>query len=128
MFVQNRQFNHEKLFEVIYVMTKNLNRVIDINYYPVERQLQSQESTRSNSVDNWLRADCVLCSYVLCMLSNMDTYNHLSEARYSNLKNRPIGIGCQGLADAFILCRLPFESDEARQLNKEIFETMGQIT
>lgn len=83
MFVtKEKTFDHAKLFEVVYVMTKNLNRVIDINYYPIQ------------------------------------------QARYSNLKNRPIGIGCQGLADAFILMRMPFDSAAARQLNKEIFETM----
>jgi ribonucleoside-diphosphate reductase alpha chain len=48
----------------------------------------------------------------------------VEEARYSNLRHRPIGLGVQGLADAFILLRLPFESDEAKQLNKEIFETI----
>src|SRR6201994_2850704 len=75
-------FDHQKLYEVTYQVTLNLNRIIDHNYYPVE------------------------------------------EARYSNLRHRPIGLGVQGLADAFILLRLPFESDEAKQLNKEIFETI----
>lgn len=81
-YVINGQFDHEKLYEVTYEATKNLNRIIDYNYYPVE------------------------------------------EARTSNLKHRPIGLGVQGLADVFILLRLPFESDEAKQLNKEIFETI----
>lgn len=81
-FVENGEFNHQKLFDVTYQVTKNLNRIIDLNYYPVE------------------------------------------EARYSNLKNRPIGIGVQGLADAFFKLRLPFESEGARKLNKEIFETI----
>jgi ribonucleoside-diphosphate reductase alpha chain len=53
-----------------------------------------------------------------------NNYYPVEEARYSNLRHRPIGLGVQGLADAFILLRLPFESDEAKQLNKEIFETM----
>lgn len=75
-------FDHQKLYEVTYQVTRNLNRIIDLNYYPVE------------------------------------------EARYSNMKNRPIGIGVQGLADTFFKMGMPFESVEARQLNKEIFETL----
>jgi ribonucleoside-diphosphate reductase alpha chain len=81
-FVEAQNFDHKKLFDVTYQVTKNLNRIIDLNYYPVE------------------------------------------EARYSNLKNRPIGIGVQGLADAFFKMRMPFDSDSARQLNKDIFETI----
>jgi ribonucleoside-diphosphate reductase alpha chain len=81
-YVINGIFDHQKLYEVTYQVTLNLNRIIDNNYYPVE------------------------------------------EARYSNLRHRPIGLGVQGLADAFIQLRLPFESDEAKQLNKEIFETI----
>lgn len=81
-FVINGKFDHDKLYEVTYEVTKNLNKIIDNNYYPVE------------------------------------------EARNSNLRHRPIGLGVQGLADAFILLRLPFESDKAKQLNKEIFETI----
>jgi ribonucleoside-diphosphate reductase alpha chain len=81
-FVINGQFDHQKLYEVTYEVTKNLNKIIDYNYYPVD------------------------------------------EARNSNLRHRPIGLGVQGLADAFILLRLPFESDKAKQLNKEIFETI----
>ena len=81
-FVINGQFDHNKLFDITYVITKNLNKVIDVNYYPVE------------------------------------------EARRSNMRHRPIGIGVQGLADAFILMRMPFDSEEARQLNKEIHETI----
>lgn len=81
-YVINGQFDHQKLYEVTYEATKNLNRIIDYNYYPVE------------------------------------------EARTSNLRHRPIGLGVQGLADVFILLRLPFESEVARQLNKEIFETI----
>jgi ribonucleoside-diphosphate reductase alpha subunit len=75
-------FDHNKLFEVTYQATVNLNKIIDENYYPVE------------------------------------------EARNSNLRHRPIGLGVQGLADAFILLKYPFESDEARKLNAEIFETI----
>ncbi|MEQ8362521.1 MAG: ribonucleoside-diphosphate reductase subunit alpha [Cyclobacteriaceae bacterium] len=75
-------FDHKRLYEITKVITKNLNKVIDINYYPVV------------------------------------------EARNSNLKHRPIGIGVQGLADAFILLRMPFESEEARGLNKDIHETI----
>ncbi len=81
-FVIGDKFDHDKLYEVTYEATKNLNKIIDYNYYPVE------------------------------------------EARTSNLKHRPIGLGVQGLADVFILLRLPFESEAARQLNKEIFETI----
>ncbi|MBV8390906.1 MAG: ribonucleoside-diphosphate reductase subunit alpha [Mucilaginibacter sp.] len=81
-YVINGIFDHQKLYEVTYQVTLNLNRIIDHNYYPVE------------------------------------------EARYSNLRHRPIGLGVQGLADTFIQLRLPFESDEAKQLNKEIFETI----
>ncbi|WP_315824796.1 ribonucleoside-diphosphate reductase subunit alpha [Paraflavitalea speifideaquila] len=81
-FVTNGEFDHQKLYDVTYQATKNLNKIIDNNYYPVE------------------------------------------EARTSNLRHRPIGLGVQGLADAFILMRLPFESPEAKQLNKEIFETI----
>lgn len=75
-------FDHDKLFEVTYQVTLNLNKIIDENYYPVE------------------------------------------EARNSNLRHRPIGLGVQGLADAFIMMRFPFESQEARALNREIFETI----
>src|SRR5450432_708581 len=81
-FVIDGKFNHEKLYEVTYEATLNLNKIIDNNYYPVE------------------------------------------EACNSNLKHRPIGLGVQGLADVFILLRLSFESEEAKQLNKEIFETI----
>ncbi|MCC9135757.1 ribonucleoside-diphosphate reductase subunit alpha [Pontibacter silvestris] len=78
----HKVFDHQKLFDVTYHVTKNLNKVIDINYYPVE------------------------------------------EARNSNIRHRPIGLGVQGLADTFIHLRMPFESDEARGLNKDIFETI----
>jgi ribonucleoside-diphosphate reductase alpha subunit len=76
------KFDHQKLYEITKVATRNLNKVIDVNYYPVE------------------------------------------EARKSNLRHRPIGLGVQGLADAFIMLRMPFESPEARGLNKDIFETI----
>ncbi|MEJ6582502.1 MAG: ribonucleoside-diphosphate reductase subunit alpha [Crocinitomicaceae bacterium] len=75
-------FDHDKLFEVTYQATLNLNKIIDGNFYPVE------------------------------------------EARNSNMRHRPIGLGVQGLADAFILLGFPFESEEARALNREIFETI----
>jgi ribonucleoside-diphosphate reductase alpha chain len=81
-FVIDGKFDHDKLYEVTYQVTKNLNKIIDNNYYPVE------------------------------------------EARTSNLKHRPIGLGVQGLADVFILLRLPFESELAKLLNKNIFETI----
>jgi ribonucleoside-diphosphate reductase alpha chain len=76
------EFDHQKLFEVTYHATLNLNKIIDNNYYPVP------------------------------------------EARNSNFRHRPIGLGVQGLADAFILMRLPFDSDGAAKLNKDIFETI----
>ena len=81
-FVSNGSFDQQKLYEVTYQATINLNKIIDNNYYPVE------------------------------------------EARNSNLRHRPIGLCVQGLADTFILLRLPFESDLAKILNKNIFETI----
>jgi ribonucleoside-diphosphate reductase alpha subunit len=81
-FVINGVFDHQKLYDVTYVATKNLNKIIDINYYPVE------------------------------------------EARRSNTRHRPIGLGVQGLADAFIMMRMPFDSPEAAGMNKDIFETI----
>ncbi len=82
MFVKNGAFDHKELFRVTKRVTKNLNRVIDRNYYPV------------------------------------------IEAQNSNFRHRPVGLGIQGLADAFILLRMPFTSDEAKKLNQEIFETL----
>jgi ribonucleoside-diphosphate reductase alpha chain len=82
MCVENKQFNHELLFTVTKRVTRNLNKVIDRNYYPVQ------------------------------------------EAENSNMRHRPIGLGVQGLADAFIMLRLPFTGDEAKKLNQEIFETL----
>lgn len=75
-------FDHQKLYEITKVVTRNLNKIIDLNFYPVP------------------------------------------EAEKSNKRHRPIGIGVQGLADAFCMMRMPFDSDEARQLNKDIFETI----
>ncbi|QWX83797.1 ribonucleoside-diphosphate reductase subunit alpha [Cellulophaga sp. HaHaR_3_176] len=82
MFVKNGAFDHKELFKVTKRVTRNLNTVIDRNYYPVK------------------------------------------EAENSNMRHRPIGLGVQGLADAFIMMRLPFTSDEAKALNQEIFETL----
>ena len=79
---ETNSFDHEKLYDVAYHVTGNLNRVIDVNYYPVE------------------------------------------EARNSNMRHRPVGIGVQGLADTFAMLGLAFESDAAKSLNKEIFETI----
>ena len=76
------KFDHQKLYEITKVVTRNLNKVIDVNYYPIP------------------------------------------EAQKSNMRHRPIGLGVQGLADAFILLRMPFDSPEASGLNKDIFETM----
>ena len=81
-FVSDGEFDHRRLFEVTQVVTKNLNKIIDVNYYPVE------------------------------------------EARRSNFRHRPIGIGVQGLADVFIVLKIPFDSEPARKLNTEIFETI----
>ena len=82
MFVEDGKFDHQKLYDVTYKVTYNLNQVIDRNYYPVV------------------------------------------EARNSNMRHRPVGLGVQGLADTFIKLRMPFDSEEAKALNKEIFETM----
>lgn len=84
MFVnqEEKKFDHQKLYDITKVVTRNLNKVIDINYYPVK------------------------------------------EARNSNLRHRPIGIGVQGLADAFIMMGMAFDSEEAKKLNSEIFETI----
>ena len=82
MFIKNGEFDHKELFRVTKRVTKNLNRVIDRNYYPIK------------------------------------------EAENSNMRHRPIGLGVQGLADAFIMLRLPFTSDAAKELNQEIFETL----
>ena len=79
---ENKTFDYDKLHEVTKTVTKNLNRVIDRNFYPVET------------------------------------------ARKSNMRHRPIGLGVQGLADVFILCRHAFDSDEAKDINARIFETM----
>jgi ribonucleotide reductase alpha subunit len=77
-----KQFNYDKLHEVTKIVTNNLNKVIDINFYPTEK------------------------------------------TKVSNKRHRPIGIGVQGLADTFILMDIPFHSDEAKKVNKLIFETM----
>ncbi|NEM96456.1 ribonucleoside-diphosphate reductase subunit alpha [Pontibacter burrus] len=78
----HKVFDHQKLFDVTYHVTHNLNKVIDINYYPIP------------------------------------------EAKNSNMRHRPIGLGVQGLADTFIALRMPFESEEAKRLNEDIFETI----
>jgi len=79
---ETKEFDYEKLHEITKVVTNNLNKVIDINYYPTEK------------------------------------------TKLSNLRHRPIGIGVQGLADTFILLDIPFHSDEAKEINKNIFETI----
>ncbi len=79
---EEKTFDHNKLFEVTYQATLNLNKIIDENFYPVEA------------------------------------------AKNSNMRHRPIGLGVQGLADTYILMGFPFESDDAKKLNKEIFETI----
>lgn len=82
MFIENGKFDHQKLYDVAYHVIGNLNKVIDVNHYPVP------------------------------------------ESKNSNMKHRPVGLGIQGLADVFIMLRLPFDSVEAKKLNKEIFETL----
>ena len=84
MFIDEEKntFDHEKLYNITKAITRNLNKVIDRNYYPV------------------------------------------AEAKNSNMRHRPIGLGVQGLADTFIKLRLPFDSTEAKQLNSDIFETI----
>lgn len=79
---ETRTYDFKKLYEVSRVITYNLNKVIDRNYYPVP------------------------------------------EAKASNHRHRPIGVGVQGLADTFMLMRYPFESEEAKELNRRIFETI----
>ncbi len=81
-FVEDGRYDHKKLYDVVYQMTVNLNRIIDINFYPVQ------------------------------------------EAKNSNMRHRPIGLGVQGLADAFFEMRIPFESKQALKLNNDIFETI----
>merc|ERR1712107_805770 len=79
---EGKEYDFQGLYEVVKVMTRNLNKVIDRNYYPVE------------------------------------------EAKKSNMRHRPIGLGVQGLADAFMIMHMPFESDSAKRLNEDIFETI----
>ncbi|CAH6421518.1 Ribonucleoside-diphosphate reductase large subunit [uncultured virus] len=87
-FIENGEFNFDKLYEISKIVTENLNKIIDINFYPVDK------------------------------------------AKTSNLKHRPIGIGVQGLADVFCILNLPFDSDQAMELNQRIFETIyyGSLT
>jgi ribonucleotide reductase alpha subunit len=80
--LETKQFDYDKLHNVTKVVTNNLNKVIDINFYPTEK------------------------------------------TKVSNFKHRPIGIGVQGLADTFILLDIAFHSDEAKEVNRLIFETM----
>lgn len=81
-FIENGEYNFKRLHDVAKVVAFNLNRIIDVNYYPIP------------------------------------------EARRSNMRHRPIGVGVQGLADTFMALRMPFDSPEARHLNKQIFETI----
>ena len=80
--VQREEYDFQKLHDVVKVVVKNLNKIIDVNYYPVE------------------------------------------EARRGNMRHRPIGVGVQGLADAFLALRMPFDSPQAKHLNLQIFETI----
>jgi len=76
------EFNHEKLVEMMEIIVRNIDQIIDVNYYPVP------------------------------------------ETKLSNMRHRPMGIGVQGLANVYALMRLPFDSPRAREVNREIFETM----
>merc|ERR1719329_1715301 len=84
MFVSEdgKTYDFQKLYEVTKVATRNLNKVIDRNFYPIP------------------------------------------EARNSNMRHRPVGLGVQGLADAFLIMKLPFESEAAKRLNEDIFEAI----
>ncbi len=86
--IANGEYNFKKLHEITQVVVRNLNKIIDVNHYPV-----------------------------------IEAYN-------SNMRHRPIGVGVQGLADAFLALRMPFDSPEARELNSKIFETLyhGALT
>jgi len=84
--ISRGEYDFAKLHDVTKVVVRNLNKIIDVNYYPVE------------------------------------------EARRSNMRHRPIGVGVQGLADAFLALRLPFDSPQAKQLNAQIFETIYHAT
>ncbi|MGB0862966.1 MAG: ribonucleoside-diphosphate reductase subunit alpha [Saprospiraceae bacterium] len=79
---EDKTFDFDKLYQITRIVTRNLNKIIDVNYYPIK------------------------------------------EAENSNMRHRPVGIGVQGLADAFMKMRFPFDSAEAKQLNKDIFETI----
>lgn len=81
-FVKDKKFDYQQLYDITRVVTRNLNKVIDINYYPIP------------------------------------------EAKNSNMRHRPIGLGVQGLADVFILLGMAFDSDEAKKVNSDIFETI----
>tara|TARA_Y100000389_G_scaffold158205_1_gene159565 strand:+ start:1142 stop:3493 length:2352 start_codon:yes stop_codon:yes gene_type:complete len=81
-FVEDGVFNYEKLHNVTEIVVDNLNKVIDVNYYPIEK------------------------------------------TRVSNMKHRPVGLGVSGLADVFMKMNLPFNSPEAKKINKNIFETI----
>lgn len=80
--VGEKTYDHQELYRVVQVMTRNLDKVIDVNHYPT------------------------------------------TEAHRSNMRHRPMGIGVQGLADTFLLLKMPYDSSEARQLNRDIFETI----
>lgn len=110
-----RTFDFKKLASVTKVIVKNLNKIIDINYYPVpEVQYGFLTSAASLSSLHPGPVGSVLTSGSCVTL----------QAERSNKRHRPIGIGVQGLADAFILMRYPFESPEAQLLNIQIFETI----
>ncbi len=80
--IEKKEFDFDKLFEVAKVVTKNIDKIIDVNFYPTP------------------------------------------EAERSNKKHRPMGIGIQGLADLFAIFKIPFESEEAKRLNREIYESI----
>ncbi|KAF7236623.1 Ribonucleoside-diphosphate reductase large subunit [Varanus komodoensis] len=127
-------YDFKKLAEVTKVIVRNLNKIIDINYYPVPELVplpycsDSEEALPDAQPESGLlQLERIIPCPALCD-QREETLAFLSvaalQAEYSNKRHRPIGIGVQGLADAFILMRYPFESPEAQLLNQQIFETI----
>ena len=146
-----RYFDFEKLAEVTTVVTRNLNKIIDINYYPGEGEeggrggwqggLESElgvhcttdevEAVREKlwhscgpQAHRWAASPTLLHCGLTALLPPSPAAPAVETARRSNMRHRPIGLGVQGLADTFILLGMPFDSPEAKELNKAIFETI----
>ena len=144
--VTDDAFDFKKLRKISNVVTRNLNKVIDVNYYPVRsrrpvtfRRPHAIEARRLRERSSWVvsgpnlsrfgpRRGVVACQRVCGRVDGApvarDRRAQVQEAENSNMRHRPIGIGVQGLADALVKLRLPYEGDAARQLNKDIFETI----